>query len=112
MRGFRELPDKFFYGKKDTAKKLGDVFSELGLKKNKLINDDIVKVWDNFIDSSIKEHCNIVSVKKGSLYLEVDSNPWLHHISNFCKHEILNIFQENSKKTFISDIKFKVKSGK
>jgi len=110
---YRYLPERFF--KKKKIKNIGEIFSDINLyknkKKKKLIDDEILSIWENHMDSTIKEHSNVLSVKSGTVYIEVDSNPWLHHFTNFCKHDILDTFQREANKTFVSDIKFKLTSG-
>lgn len=111
MRYYNELPERYYLNKKN-IKNLGEIFKDINLYKRKkkevLINDEILNIWDKYIDDEIKQHGKISFVKNGILYLEIDSNTWLHHISNFYKQDILNYFQRNSKRIFISDIKLKL----
>ena len=114
MQYFKELPERYYYNKK-SVKQLSEVLSKIGLlkrkRRNKIINEEVQNIWENFIDESLKEHGNIVNLRNGILYIEIDSHPWLHHFTNFCKQDVLYLFQKETTKTFISDIKFKLISS-
>lgn len=114
MKYFKDIPERYYYNK-NSVKQLGEVFSSIGLHKkrrrSKLINDEIQKIWEEFVDDSLKEHGNIANLRNGILYIEIDSHPWLHHFTNFCKQDLLCLFQKETTKTFISDIKFKLTSS-
>lgn len=114
MKYSRDIPERY-YGKNRHVKRLGEVFRDAGLykikRKKELIDDNILSVWERFVDNNIKEHGKIAGIKKGILYIEVDSHPWLHHFSNFCKQDILEIFQREADKVFVSEIRFRLSSG-
>ena len=56
----------------------------------------------------ISDHTDVGMIKSGVLYIEVDSATWLHHISSFKKEELLASIQNEFKRGYISDIKFRV----
>lgn len=107
---YGDLPERCYYKNNNQIKKLSELLKGLGLIKRryKHISDEMLNVLNNNIDNQIKEHINIIALKKGILYMEVDSHSWLHHLANFYKQELLDIFQRHVKSTFISDIKFRL----
>lgn len=111
MTLYGDLPERCYYNS-NNIKKLSELLKGLSLtrRRYKSLSDDLFDVWSNNIDDQIKEHVNIIALKKGILYMEVDSNAWLHHLANFYKQELLDIFQRHVKSTFISDIRFRVSS--
>ncbi len=103
-----ELPDRYFTKKKD-IKKISDILDNLPLKKikkKKRSLDVYQDFWDRNIDDSIRKHGKVSDFKNGILFIEVDSHSWLHHITNFCKNDILSSYQNYENINFISDIKF------
>ncbi|MGR3319166.1 MAG: DciA family protein [Candidatus Anammoxibacter sp.] len=115
MQYYKNIPDKYYYNKSRNIKRLSDVFNNIGLykikKKKKLVDDDVLNVWEKFMDDNVKQHGKISSIRNGVVCIEVDSHSWLHHFVNFCKQDMLNTFQREVNRTYVSDIKFKLTSG-
>lgn len=109
------ISDGYYKNKKRNIRKLSDVFNDIGLpkaaKKKRLIDREIIEIWSKHIDQDIRDHGNVTGVRDGVITVEVDSTAWLHHLSNFCKCEILDVFQNKSSKIYIDDVKFKLISG-
>ncbi|MGR3293791.1 MAG: DUF721 domain-containing protein [Candidatus Scalindua sp.] len=92
------------------VKKLGDILSNsiLSVKKAGKRNKSLREKWKKVAGEVISEHTDVGMVKSGVLYIEVDSATWLHHISSFKKEELLASIQNEFKRGYISDIKFRV----
>ncbi len=94
------------------VKKLGDMLSNIVMpvKRAGKINKNLREKWKNVAGETISEHTEVGMVKSGILHIDVDSAMWLHHISSFKKEELLASIQNEFKRGYISDIKFRVKT--
>ncbi len=101
---------KPFRGNETEVKKLGDMLSNtvLSVKRAGKRNKNLREKWKNVAGEAISGHTEVGMVKNGVLYIDVDSATWLHHISSFKKEELLASIQNEFKKGYISDIKFRV----
>lgn len=92
------------------VKKLGDILSNtvLSVKKAGKRNKNLREKWKKVAGEVISDHTDVGMIKSGVLYIEVDSATWLHHISSFKKEELLASIQNEFKRGYISDIKFRV----
>lgn len=101
---------KPFRGNNTEVKKLGDMLSGtiMSVKKAGKRNKNLREKWKKVAGEAISDHTDVGMVKSGVLYIEVDSATWLHHISSFKKEELLASIQNEFKRGFISDIKFRV----
>lgn len=71
-------------------------------------NKNIREKWEKVVGKEISVHTEARAVKRGTLYVKVDSAAWLHHIAAFKKEEILRLIQEEFKEIYISEIRFYV----
>lgn len=69
---------------------------------------EIVKVWNNLIDPNIVAHAQPVGIRKGTLFVVVDSSVWLAEIVRYRRKEILNRLQHSFGKETIAKISFRV----
>jgi predicted nucleic acid-binding Zn ribbon protein len=101
---------KNFIEDKTEVKKLGDMLRDtvMSVKKTGKSNKSLREKWNKVAGETISGHTEVGMVKSGVLYIEVDSATWLHHISGFKKEELLKSIQEEFKRGYISDIKFRV----
>ncbi len=101
---------KQFRGNNTEVKKLGDILSNtvLSVKKAGKRNKNLREKWKKVAGEVISDHTDVGMIKSGVLYIEVDSATWLHHISSFKKEELLASIQNEFKRGYISDIKFRV----
>ncbi len=99
-------------GSNTEVKKLGDMLSNLVIpvKKAGKQNKNLREKWKNVAGEVISEHTEVGMVKGGVLHIDVDSAMWLHHISSFKKEELLASIQNEFKRGYISDIRFRVKT--
>ena len=97
-------------GNETGVKKLGDMLSNtvLSVKRAGKRNKNLREKWKMVAGEIISGHTEVGMVKSGVLYIEVDSATWLHHISSFKKEELLASIQNEFKRGYISDIKFRV----
>jgi len=101
---------KQFRGDKTEVKKLGDMLSNtvMSVKRAGKQNKNLREKRKKVAGEVISDHTEVGMVKSGVLYIEVDSAMWLHHISSFKKEELLASIQNEFKRGYISDIKFRV----
>ncbi len=101
---------KHFRGNKTEVKKLGDLLSNaiLSVKREGSRNKNLREKWKKVSGEIISSHTEVGMVKSGVLYIKVDSATWLHHIYGFKKEELLTSIQQEFKRGYISDIKFRV----
>ncbi len=101
---------KPFRANKTEVKKLGDILSNtvVSVKRAGKRNKNLREKWKNVAGEVISDHTEVGMVKSGVLYIEVDSALWLHHLSSFKKEELLASIQQEFKRGYISDIKFRV----
>ena len=101
---------KQFRGNNIDVKKLGDMLSDtvMSVKRTGKRNKNLREKWKKVAGGVISDHTEVGMVKSGVLYIEVDSAMWLHHISSFKKEELLASIQNEFKRGYISDIKFRV----
>lgn len=99
-----------FRGKGIAAKKLGDMLQDTvaSVKRVRSRNKSLREKWEKAVGEEISSHTEVRMVKNGVLYVEVDSATWLHHVSTFKKEELLTSMQNEFKRGYISEIKFRV----
>ncbi len=69
---------------------------------------EITKVWNNLIDPGIVAHAQPTGLNKGTLFVTVDSSPWLDEIVRYRRKEILNRLQHSFGTELITRISFRV----
>jgi predicted nucleic acid-binding Zn ribbon protein len=69
---------------------------------------EIVKVWNSLIDPNIVAHAQPVGVRKGTLFVTVDSSVWLSEIVRYRRKEILDRLQHSFGRELIQRISFRV----
>ncbi len=93
------------------ARAVGDVVSRL-LSDMRLDDRraevEIVKVWNSLIDPNIVAHAQPAGLRKGTLFVNVDSNVWLSEIVRYRRREILDRLQHSFGKNVIQRISFRV----
>ncbi len=86
---------------------LPKVMSDLGLDRRR-IEAEVVKVWNHLIDPNIVAHAQPTGIRKGTLFVTVDSNVWLSEIVRYRRKEILDRLQHSFGKEFVARISFRV----
>jgi predicted nucleic acid-binding Zn ribbon protein len=69
---------------------------------------EIVKVWNNLIDPTIVAHAQPVGLRKGTLFVTVDSSVWLAEIVRYRRKEILDRLQHSFGRDTIARISFRI----
>lgn len=67
---------------------------------------EIVKVWNNLLAPDIVAHAQPTGLRKGTLFVAVDSSPWLDEIVRWRRKEILSRLQHSFGKELIVKISF------
>lgn len=69
---------------------------------------EVVKVWNSLIDPVITAHAQPANLHKGTLFVNVDSSPWLSEIVRYRRKEILDRLQHSFGRTVIQKISFRI----
>lgn len=69
---------------------------------------EIVKVWNQLIDPAVVAHAQPVGLRKGTLFVTVDSSVWLSEIVRYRRKEILDRLQHGFGSELIKKISFRV----
>lgn len=69
---------------------------------------EIVKVWNNLLDPNITAHAQPTGLRKGTLFIGVDSNVWLSELVRYRRKEILDRLQHSFGRDLISRLSFRV----
>jgi predicted nucleic acid-binding Zn ribbon protein len=93
------------------AKSLGDilpqVLGELRIDSRRS-EAEVVKVWNSLLDPNIVAHAQPTGLRKGTLFVTVDSNVWLSEIVRYRRKEILDRLQHSFGREMIARISFRV----
>src|SRR5215831_1242368 len=77
-----------------TSDLLPKVLSELRIDKRRS-EAEIVKVWNQLLDPAITAHAQPTGLRKGTLFVAVDSSAWLSEIVRYRRQEILDRLQHS-----------------
>jgi len=69
---------------------------------------EIVKVWNSLIDPNIVAHAQPIGLRKGTLFVVVDSSVWLTEIVRYRRKEILDRLQHSFGRDVIARISFRI----
>lgn len=69
---------------------------------------EILKVWNHLIDPNVVAHAHPTGLRKGTLFVVVDSSVWLNEIVRYRRREILERLQNSFGKDLITRISFQV----
>lgn len=92
---------------RSTSALMPGVLKRLGLDQRRR-EAEIAKVWNNLIDPAVTAHAQPAGIRKGTLFVDVDSNVWLTEIVRYRRHEILQQLQHAFGAEFIARISFRV----
>jgi predicted nucleic acid-binding Zn ribbon protein len=92
---------------KSVANLMPDVLKGLGMDRRRA-EAEILRVWNNLIDPSIAAHAQPTGINKGTLFVTVDSSPWLDEIVRYRRKEILARLQHSFGKDLVQKISFRV----
>ena len=93
------------------ARRVGDVLprviKDLRMDQRRA-EAEIVKVWNSLIDPNIVAHAQPAKLRKGTLFVNVDSSVWLSEIVRYRRKEILDRLQHSFGKNLIQRISFRI----
>jgi len=92
---------------KTTSKIVDRVLTDLRIDTRRA-EAEIVKVWNDLIDPNIVKHAQPVGLRKGTLFVTVDSNAWLAEIVRYRRKEILDRLQHSFGRETVARISFRV----
>lgn len=69
---------------------------------------EIVKVWNSLLDPNIVAHAQPIGLRKGTLFVTVDSSAWLAEIVRYRRKEILDRLQHSFGRDVIARISFRI----
>jgi hypothetical protein len=69
---------------------------------------EIIKVWNSVLDPNIVAHAQPTGLHKGTLFVSVDSSPWLSEIVRYRRKEILARLQHSFGRALVSRISFRI----
>jgi predicted nucleic acid-binding Zn ribbon protein len=93
------------------ARRVGDVLPHVA--KNLRLDQrqseaEVVKVWNSLIDPNIVAHAQPAGIRKGTLFVTVDSSVWLSEIVRYRRKEILKRLQYSFGPDLIQRISFRI----
>jgi predicted nucleic acid-binding Zn ribbon protein len=86
---------------------LPQVLSELRLDRRRS-EAEILKVWNQLLDPLIVAHAQPTGLRKGTLFVTVDSSVWLSEIVRYRRKEIVERLQHSFGRDLIAKISFRV----
>ena len=69
---------------------------------------EVVKVWNQTIDPTITGHAQPTGIRRGTLFVSVDSSVWLDEIVRYRRHEILQRMQHAMGREMVKKISFRI----
>jgi len=86
---------------------LPKVLAELRMDRRRS-EAEVVKVWNNLLDPNIVAHAQPTGLRKGTLFVTVDSSVWLSEIVRYRRKEILERLHHSFGRELIARISFRV----
>ncbi len=86
---------------------LPNVLSDLHIDRRRA-EAEVVKVWNNLLDPTLVAHAQPTGLRKGTLFVAVDSSVWLSEIVRYRRKEILDLLQHSFGRDFIAKISFRI----
>lgn len=68
----------------------------------------VVKIWNELLDPNLLAHAQPVGLRRGTLFVNVDSSAWLSEIVRYRRKEILDRLKNTFGPEFIKKISFRV----
>jgi predicted nucleic acid-binding Zn ribbon protein len=69
---------------------------------------EVVRVWNNLLDPNVVAHAQPAGLRKGTLFVTVDSSVWLAEIVRYRRKEILDRLQHSFGRDLIARISFRI----
>jgi len=75
---------------------------------NRRAEAEVVKVWNSLLDPTIVAHAQPTGLRKGTLFVTVDSSVWLSEIVRYRRKEILDRLQHSFGRELIAKLSFRL----
>jgi predicted nucleic acid-binding Zn ribbon protein len=75
---------------------------------SRLNEAEMMKVWNQLLDPNIVAHAQPTGMRKGTLFVTVDSSVWLSEIVRYRRKEILERLQHSFGPNVVAKISFRV----
>jgi hypothetical protein len=92
---------------KSTAQVMPHILSSLRIE-HRQAETEILKVWNNQLDPNITAHAHPTGLRRGTLFVTVDSSVWLDEIVRYRRKEILERLQNSFGRDLITRISFRL----
>jgi len=69
---------------------------------------EIVRIWNHLLDPTVVAHAHPTGLHEGTLFVTVDSSPWLNELVRYRRKEILDRLQHSVGRQLIQRISFRV----
>jgi predicted nucleic acid-binding Zn ribbon protein len=92
---------------RSTADLMPKILTDLRIDRRRA-EAEVVKVWNTILDPQIIAHAQPTGLRKGTLFVAVDSNVWLSEIVRYRRKEILDLLRHSFGRDFITKISFRV----
>ncbi len=92
---------------KSAASVMPRILSDLRLDRRRA-EVEIAKVWNHLLDPNIVAHAQPTGIRKGTLFVSVDSSVWLSEIVRYRRKEILDRLQHSFGRDVIARISFRL----
>ena len=76
--------------------------------EKRLSEAEVVKVWNSLLDPVIIAHAQPIGLRKGTLFVSVDSSVWLSEIVRYRRKEILDRLRHSFGREFIVKISYRL----
>ncbi|TVM04369.1 MAG: hypothetical protein CV087_00290 [Candidatus Brocadia sp. WS118] len=103
------LPERYFFNR-SSAVKVGQVLKGLFPRRSggDKICREVKDAWKEIVGEEVCQGTEITELRKGILYVNVESPALIHHLTNFEKDAIISKINELTRMKYLNDIRFKV----
>lgn len=92
---------------KSSGEVLPRVLDSIGLDRRRS-DAEILKAWNHLLDPAIVAHAQPTGLRRGTLFVKVDSSVWLDEIVRYRRKEILDRLQHAFGRELIARISFRL----
>lgn len=83
------------------------VLKKLGLERRRT-ETEILKAWNHLLDPHVTAHAQPTGLRRGTLFVTIDSSVWLDEIVRYRRREILDRLQHAFGRDLVARISFRV----
>ena len=93
------------------AKRAGDLLpgllGKLGLEERQAAAA-LLKAWPHLVEPEVAAHARPTGLRKGTLFVAVDSSAWLDEIVRYRRKDILDRLQQSFGRSLVTRISFRL----